>query len=105
MKIKFGRKFQRKPEKKLIENTAAFAANTTEMPIQSDGVNAPIKQINETAHKNLNAKKRVICEEKDLREENVKHFLLEDGRHQAVIYPEPVHYFDKRKKRFVVIEN
>ena len=32
-----------------------------------------------------------VCEIKALREENVKHFKLEDGTYQAVVYAQPVH--------------
>ena len=46
----------------------------------------------------------VICEEEDLREENVKHFKLSDGTSKAVIYTQPVHYRDSEGK-LVDIDN
>ena len=36
----------------------------------------------------------VISEREELREENVKHFLLSDGTSRAVVYEGPVHYLD-----------
>jgi hypothetical protein len=38
---------------------------------------------------------RITGEEISLREENVKHFLCEDGTYVAAVYAEPVHYQDE----------
>ncbi|MBQ7907251.1 MAG: hypothetical protein IJ309_04665, partial [Clostridia bacterium] len=46
----------------------------------------------------------VVCEEEDLREENIKHFKLSDGTTKAVVYTQPVHYKDSEGK-FVDIDN
>ncbi|MGY0374216.1 polymorphic toxin type 8 domain-containing protein [Clostridium sp. JNZ J1-5] len=39
----------------------------------------------------------IVKEEEDKREENIKHFLLEDNTYEAVIYKDPVHYKENGK--------
>ncbi|MBQ7906908.1 MAG: hypothetical protein IJ309_02935, partial [Clostridia bacterium] len=58
--------------------------------------------VNETAENKSEV--FVVCEEEDLREENIKHFKLSDGTTKAVVYTQPVHYKDSEGK-FVDIDN
>ena len=58
----------------------------------------------------LNDKKAVnkafrVKENETLREANKKVFEMSDGTMQAVFFPEPVHFYDKKKKSFVEVDN
>lgn len=41
----------------------------------------------------------------ELRDQNRKVFRMKDGRHQAVFYPEAVHFFDEKTNSFEEIDN
>ena len=58
----------------------------------------------------LNDKKAVnkafrVKENEALREANKKVFEMSDGTIQAIFFPEPVHFYDKKKKSFVEVDN
>lgn len=50
-------------------------------------------------------KPKAIREDESLREENRKVFETSDGTLQAVFYPEAVHFYDKKKKHFIEVDN
>ena len=50
------------------------------------------------------AKKKVISEQFDKRDDFSKHFKMSDGSYQAVLYNEAVHFWDKDKSQSTFIQ-
>lgn len=48
---------------------------------------------------------RIVGEERQEREENVKHFRLSDGTCKAVYFNEPIHYYDEKEQCYKEIDN
>ena len=44
-------------------------------------------------------------EVKELRQSNVKHYKLKNGKYRAEVYAEPVHYYDDESKEYKDIDN
>jgi len=85
--------------KKLIVFILLVTFMSTTMPLKvfAQGINTQTNstQMGETETKDEDQETKKILEEVvEKREDNIKHFLLEDKTYEAVIYNQPVHYKD-----------
>ena len=64
-----------------------------------------LRKQNENEHLNEMFANAAGDEDIALREEHIKHFNLGGNRHQAVIYPEPVHFRDPKSGKWQDIDN
>lgn len=58
----------------------------------SEPVPTPVQAVDTSSKAITDNEAQIVGEVIDKREENVKHFLLDDMTYEAVVYPEPVHF-------------